>query len=130
MLETLQKNENTLVPFFHIASSSDERAKLLHRLLLDLSKDESEKELRSAVHQTADFFREKFFGLKNRYFSTLLSRYFFRPIRCFSTFLIQLKSFLKKGENSILFNRLSQLKFSFDSTKKSTEVMKNFRYFF
>jgi len=66
MLETNILNSETLQPnspFAFLQSDlTDEKAKKLHRLLLDLSKDESEKELRSIVRQTADFFREKFYG--------------------------------------------------------------------
>jgi predicted alpha-1,6-mannanase (GH76 family) len=65
MLDTLQLNSSDLTLFAPTASTED-KAKLVHRLLLDLSKDESEKELRSAVRQTADFFREKFFGLTEK----------------------------------------------------------------
>lgn len=65
MLETLQINASELPPFAQIGSSED-KARQLHRLLLDLSRDESEKELRSAARATADFFREKFFGLTEK----------------------------------------------------------------
>jgi hypothetical protein len=59
MLEALQIN--AALPFRQI-DSSEEKAKLLHRLLLDLSKDTSEKEAKWAFRSTADYFREKFFG--------------------------------------------------------------------
>lgn len=72
MLNTSQLNSNEMFPFAQIAQtgSTDEKARQLHRLLLDLSKDESEKELRSAIRQTSDFFREKFFGLSERQVKT------------------------------------------------------------
>lgn len=79
MLNTLQINTSELPPFAE-TGSSDEKARQLHRFLLDLSKDESEKELRSAARATADFFREKFFGLteaqiKTRIIETLKDYY-------------------------------------------------------
>lgn len=60
MSEALQIN--AALPFFQ-TNSSEEKAQLLHRLLLDLSKDATaEKEAKWAFRSTADFFREKFFG--------------------------------------------------------------------
>lgn len=40
----------------------DEKAKKIHRLLLDLAKNEQEKEMKSIFRQTADFFRDTVFG--------------------------------------------------------------------
>jgi hypothetical protein len=59
MLEVLRTN--VALPFFQL-DLPDDKAKLLHRLLLDLAKDTSEKEAKWAFRSTADFFREKFFG--------------------------------------------------------------------
>jgi len=72
MLNTSQLNSNEMFPFAQIAQtgSTEEKARQLHRLLLDLSKDESEKELRYAIRQTSDFFREKYFGLTERQIKT------------------------------------------------------------
>lgn len=60
MPEIAQINSVAL-PFLQIDSPLD-KARLLHRLMLDLAKEEPEKQLKSAVRHTADFFREKFFG--------------------------------------------------------------------
>lgn len=46
--------------------STEEAAKKLHRLLLDLSKESAEKESASAFRKTADFFRETYFGLTEK----------------------------------------------------------------
>ena len=46
--------------------SSEEQARKLYRLLLDMSKDTSEKEAKSAYRRTADFFRESYFGLTQK----------------------------------------------------------------
>ncbi len=61
MIEALQTNSDVALPFFQL-DLPEEKAKLLHRLLLDLSKHTSEKEAKYAFRQTADYFREKFFG--------------------------------------------------------------------
>lgn len=42
--------------------SPQDKAKKIHRFLLDLAKDESEKEIKSIYRQTADYFRDTFFG--------------------------------------------------------------------
>jgi hypothetical protein len=44
------------------SASTDEKAKKIHRFLLDLAKSESEKEMKSFFRQTADFFRDTVFG--------------------------------------------------------------------
>jgi hypothetical protein len=62
MIETAQTNPNVALPFFQL-DSSEEKAKLLHRLLLDLSKNTLEKEAKWAYRSTADFFRERLFGV-------------------------------------------------------------------
>lgn len=46
--------------------SADEKAKKVHRFLLDLARDESEKEARTIFRATADFFRESYFGLTDK----------------------------------------------------------------
>lgn len=52
------------LPFSHPVSelTSEEKAKQLHRLLLDCARDESEKEISSMYRKAAEFFRETFFG--------------------------------------------------------------------
>lgn len=56
---------NDLTPFSHPFSNdlnSKDKARQLHRLLLDCARDESEKEVSSMYRKAADFFRETFFG--------------------------------------------------------------------
>ncbi|MBS1797824.1 MAG: hypothetical protein JSS81_28645 [Acidobacteria bacterium] len=48
-------------PLSHPTPSED-KARKIHRLLLDMARDESEKEVKSVIRKTADFFRENFFG--------------------------------------------------------------------
>jgi hypothetical protein len=55
-------NDRQSHPFSNLTNKED-KAKKIHRLLLDLARDESEKELKSVYRKTADFFREKVFGL-------------------------------------------------------------------
>lgn len=42
------------------------RARRIKQLLLDLAQEESDPSLKSAIRQTADFFRENFFGLTEK----------------------------------------------------------------
>lgn len=56
-------SDNLSHPFLpNLKTSQEDKAKQLHRLLLDLAKDESEKELKSIYRRTADFFRDSVFG--------------------------------------------------------------------
>ncbi len=59
---TLPSNNSLSHPFFSQLNSKEDKARKIHRLLLDFAKDESEKDLKSICRQTADFFREAFFG--------------------------------------------------------------------
>lgn len=63
---TPESSVNDLHPPFLTISSGAETAKKLHRLLLDLSRDTSEREASSAFRKTADFFRETYFGLTEK----------------------------------------------------------------
>jgi hypothetical protein len=54
-------NDRQSHPFFTSTNEKD-KADQLHRLLLDLAKNTSEKELKSVFRKTADFFREAVFG--------------------------------------------------------------------
>ena len=55
---------DTLQSFSHPSTNlnKEDKARQLHRLLLDMAKDESEKEVSSLYRKTADFFRTTFFG--------------------------------------------------------------------
>ena len=62
MQNTVETTPDNPLSFFQI-DSNDEKAQKLHRLLLDLAKDTDEKEVKTIFRSTADFFRDKFFGL-------------------------------------------------------------------
>ena len=66
-IETLSESSiNSLHPSLFKPASARDTALRLHRLLLDLSKDTSEKEASKALRKTADFFRETYFGLTEK----------------------------------------------------------------
>ena len=59
---------------FYPDDSAATRAAKVKQLLLDLSKDETDKELKSVFRQTADFFRESFFGLTSKQIRSRITR--------------------------------------------------------
>ncbi len=67
--EILQSAQDSTSPF-SIHDSASTRAAKVKQLLVDLSRDEDDKELRSAFRATAEFFRESFFGLTKKQIRT------------------------------------------------------------
>ena len=72
----LPSNNFTLSHPFFTSTNEKDKATHLHRLLLDLAKDTSEKELKSAFRKTADFLRESLFGKTEAQIRTAITEAF------------------------------------------------------